>query len=77
MQQSYEQRSYITFLPYLFLAEDCQLTKSDMVNWYLKEIESDIESESELIFRKNMIEKIIHRLIHYVSMAFFYSRTLF
>ncbi|XP_077347918.1 maternal DNA replication licensing factor mcm6 [Lithobates pipiens] len=56
-------------------SEDCQLTKSDLVNWYLKEIESDIESESELIFRKNMIEKIIHRLIHYDHILIELSKT--
>ncbi|KAG8572308.1 hypothetical protein GDO81_012013 [Engystomops pustulosus] len=45
--------------------DDCQLTKGDLVNWYLKEIESDIETETELILRKSLIEKVIHRLIHY------------
>lgn len=45
--------------------DDCQLMKSDLVNWYLKEIESDIETETELILRKLLIEKIIYRLIHY------------
>ncbi|XP_069816467.1 maternal DNA replication licensing factor mcm6 isoform X1 [Dendropsophus ebraccatus] len=45
--------------------EDCQLKKSDLVNWYLKEIESDIETETELILRKRLIERVIHRLIHY------------
>lgn len=38
-----------------------------MVNWYLKEIESEIDSEEELINRKGLIEKVIHRLVHYVS----------
>ncbi|XP_040288104.1 maternal DNA replication licensing factor mcm6 [Bufo bufo] len=45
--------------------EDCHLTKSDLVNWYLKEIESDIETETELILRKRLIEKVIYRLINY------------
>ncbi|XP_075684338.1 maternal DNA replication licensing factor mcm6-like [Rhinoderma darwinii] len=45
--------------------EDCHLNKSDLVNWYLKEIESDIETETELILRKRLIEKVIYRLIHY------------
>lgn len=58
---------------FMFLAEDCQLTKSHLVNWYLKEIESDIETESELIFRKDMIEKVIHRLVNYVSMEYLNS----
>lgn len=38
-----------------------------MVNWYLKEIESEIDSEEELINRKGLIEKVIHRLVNYVS----------
>ncbi|KAM4705093.1 maternal DNA replication licensing factor mcm6-like [Rhinophrynus dorsalis] len=45
--------------------EDCQLTKTDLINWYLKEMEADIETETELILRKHLIEKVIHRLIHY------------
>ncbi|XP_075127222.1 maternal DNA replication licensing factor mcm6 isoform X1 [Leptodactylus fuscus] len=45
--------------------DDFQLTKSDLVNWYLKEIESDIETETELILRKHLIERVIYRLIHY------------
>lgn len=38
-----------------------------MVNWYLKEIESEIDSEEELVNKKGLIEKVIHRLVHYVS----------
>ena len=38
-----------------------------MVNWYLKEIESEIETEAELIRRKMLVEKVIERLIHHVS----------
>ncbi|XP_053569007.1 maternal DNA replication licensing factor mcm6 isoform X1 [Bombina bombina] len=45
--------------------EDCQLKKSDLVNWYLKEIENEIETETELILKKRLIEKVLHRLIHY------------
>ncbi|KAI5613731.1 DNA replication licensing factor MCM6, partial [Silurus asotus] len=40
------------------------LKKSAVVNWYLKEIESEIDSEVELINKKTMIEKVIHRLVH-------------
>lgn len=47
--------------------EEEALKKSAVVNWYLKEIESDIDSEMELINKKAMIEKVIHRLVHYVS----------
>ncbi|XP_067406010.1 DNA replication licensing factor MCM6 [Emydura macquarii macquarii] len=45
--------------------DDSSLKKSDLINWYLKEIESEIESEEELINRKKIIERVIHRLIHY------------
>ncbi|KAG8550711.1 hypothetical protein GDO81_022541 [Engystomops pustulosus] len=39
--------------------------RSDLINWYLKEIESEIDSEEELVNRKQIIEKVIHRLVHY------------
>ncbi|XP_043549960.1 DNA replication licensing factor MCM6-like [Chiloscyllium plagiosum] len=45
--------------------EDASPKKSELVNWYLKEIESEIESEEELINKKKLIEKVIYRLIHY------------
>ncbi|KAM6918316.1 DNA replication licensing factor MCM6 [Xenentodon cancila] len=42
-----------------------ELKKTAVVNWYLKEIESEIESEEELISKKGLIEKVLHRLVHY------------
>ncbi|XP_067843318.1 DNA replication licensing factor MCM6-like isoform X2 [Heptranchias perlo] len=45
--------------------DDASPKKSELINWYLKEIESEIESEEELINKKRLIEKVIHRLIHY------------
>ncbi|XP_074543895.1 DNA replication licensing factor MCM6 [Halichoeres trimaculatus] len=45
--------------------EEAELKKSAVVNWYLKEIESEIDSEEELINRKGLIEKVLHRLVHY------------
>lgn len=47
--------------------EEEELKKSAVVNWYLKEIESEIDSEEELVNRKGMIEKVIQRLVDYVS----------
>lgn len=44
------------------------MRKSQLVNWYLKEIESEIETETELIRRKLLVEKVIERLIHHVSL---------
>lgn len=45
--------------------EEEELKKSAVVNWYLKEIEADIESEEDLINKKALVEKVIHRLVHY------------
>ncbi|XP_054452060.1 DNA replication licensing factor MCM6 [Anoplopoma fimbria] len=45
--------------------EEEALKKSAVVNWYLKEIESEIDSEEELVNRKGLIEKVLHRLVHY------------
>uniref|UniRef100_A0A8C5R762 DNA replication licensing factor MCM6 n=1 Tax=Leptobrachium leishanense TaxID=445787 RepID=A0A8C5R762_9ANUR len=45
--------------------EELSQKKSDLINWYLKEIEAEIDSEEELVNRKLIIEKVIHRLVHY------------
>ncbi|XP_042284356.1 DNA replication licensing factor MCM6 [Thunnus maccoyii] len=45
--------------------EEEELKKSAVVNWYLKEIEAEIDSEEELVNKKGLIEKVIHRLVHY------------
>ncbi|XP_068557942.1 DNA replication licensing factor MCM6 [Cebidichthys violaceus] len=45
--------------------EEEELKKSAVVNWYLKEIESEIDSEEELVSKKGLIEKVLHRLVHY------------
>ncbi|XP_033625243.1 zygotic DNA replication licensing factor mcm6-B-like [Asterias rubens] len=39
------------------------IRRSELVNWYLKEMESQIETEAELIECKAKVEKIINRLI--------------
>ena len=43
------------------------MRRSEVINWYLKEIESDISSVGELADRKALVEKIIDRLMHHVS----------
>lgn len=43
------------------------MRQADLVNWYLKEMEHEIESEAELVERKNLVEKVIHKLVHVVS----------
>ncbi|RMC18805.1 hypothetical protein DUI87_04701 [Hirundo rustica rustica] len=45
--------------------DDAALKRSELINWYLKEIESEIDSEEELINKKRIIERVIHRLTHY------------
>ncbi len=46
--------------------DDAGVRHSHLVDWYLKEIESEIESEQELIEKKTLVEKVIYRLIHHV-----------
>ncbi|CAK9796003.1 DNA replication licensing factor Mcm6 [Anthophora plagiata] len=48
-------------------AEDSKggLRKSELVAWYLDQIQDQIDSEEELLERKNFIEKIIDRLIYH------------
>ncbi|KAK7092443.1 hypothetical protein V1264_008184 [Littorina saxatilis] len=43
---------------------DSGLRKSDLIGWYLKEIEGEIESEQELLEKKTVVEKVVDRLIH-------------
>ena len=47
--------------------EDGGVRHSELVNWYLKEIESEIETEAELMEKKTLVEKVVTRLIHHVS----------
>lgn len=39
--------------------------KSELIAWYLKEIESQVENAEQLAEQNALIEKIIHRLIHH------------
>merc|ERR1712059_25708 len=43
---------------------DTTPTKSDVINWYLNEISGDIESEEELVEHKQIVEKVVDRLIY-------------
>ena len=47
--------------------DDSGVRHGEVVNWYLKEMENEIESEAELIERKTLVEKVIYRLVHHVS----------
>ena len=48
--------------------EDSGVRHSQLVNWYLEDIENEIDSEAELVERKIIVEKVIYRLIHHVCM---------
>lgn len=52
----------------VFLEEGFEgVHKKELVNWYLKEMEGDIDTEAELMEKKEKVEKVIERLIHHVS----------
>lgn len=38
-----------------------------MVNWYLQEVEGDIETEQQLAQKKFLVDKVLDRLIGHVS----------
>ncbi|EDO26869.1 predicted protein [Nematostella vectensis] len=40
------------------------LRRSRVVNWYLGEIQSEIETEEELAEKKMLVDKVLDRLIH-------------
>ncbi len=50
----------------MFSEDDLGIRHSELVDWYLKEMESEIETEAELIDKKTVCEKVIYRLIHHV-----------
>jgi DNA replication licensing factor MCM6 len=41
--------------------------KSQLISWYLTEVESIIQNEEQLVEQKALIEKILYRLINYVN----------
>jgi len=43
------------------------LKRSDVVAWYLEQVQDVIESEEELLEKKALVEKVIDRLIYHVS----------
>lgn len=43
------------------------LRRSNLISWYLGEMESEIESEAELLEKKTVVEKVLDRLVHHVS----------
>ena len=51
----------------VYTEEDPGVRKSEVVSWYLKEVEAEIETEAQLIERKTLAEKVIYRLVNHVS----------
>merc|ERR1712212_1233757 len=49
--------------------------KSELVGWYLGEIQEEIESEEELVEKKVMVEKIIDRLVNQDQVLIELSKT--
>ena len=52
---------------YYFFPEEGGVRQDELINWYLKEIESEIETVQELTDKKLLVEKVIDRLVHHVS----------
>ena len=46
------------------------MRRSEVIDWYLKEIQGDIESVEQLADRKALVEKIVDRLMHHVSSCY-------
>lgn len=46
-------------------SESSGLRRSAVVNWYLNEVSADIESESELLEKKLLVEKVLDRLTYH------------
>jgi len=59
------------FQTWIFLlgegSSDEGVKKSEAVNWYLEQIEEDINTQEELLDKKLIVEKVVHRLIHKVG----------
>ena len=55
-----------------FLEEYKGMRKSEVVSWYLEQIQDCIETEEELIEKKEKVEKVIDRLMYKV----FYSNSI-
>lgn len=54
----------------LIMPDGESLRRSEVVNWYLKELESEIETEEELAHQKFIVDKVLDRLIHHVITLF-------
>ena len=53
---------------------DKGVRKSEVVAWYLDQVQEQIETEEELVERKLLVEKVIERLIYHVSFPFYHLK---
>ena len=43
------------------------MRRSELVNWYLKEVEADIETTEELVEKNVLVEKVYGQVSQHVS----------
>lgn len=55
-----------------FLENQEGMRQSNVVEWYLNLIADQLESEDDLMEKKELVEKVIHRLIYHVCDSFKY-----
>uniref|UniRef100_A0A1I8HJ43 DNA helicase n=1 Tax=Macrostomum lignano TaxID=282301 RepID=A0A1I8HJ43_9PLAT len=56
-------------------SETMGMRKSQLINWYLNEIEDQIASEADLLEKRRMVEKIIQRLVTHDNVVIQVSMT--
>ena len=49
--------------------EDVGVRRSDVVDWYLLEKEAELETETQLLEMKELVEKVLDRLIYKVRQS--------
>merc|ERR1712168_1008791 len=45
--------------------DNAGVRKSGLIDWYLREMESEIETENDLMEKKVLAEKVLYRLVHH------------
>ena len=69
--QRFSKQSVIEFVLLLTAGDDEEtgIRRSELVNWYLKEMEHEIDSEAELMEKKMLVEKVLHKLVNVVRIS--------
>lgn len=58
----------VNLSPWIFIDEGGVRLK-ELINWYLKEVEGEIDTVQELTDKKLLVEKVIDRLVNHVSQS--------